>query len=1235
TWSLPLKFTTIAGFAGEFKEKDLPTGDYSAVVFQQKPYQEIARRPFKIEAYRIPQFEVQLSSPSTVRLDAPFKVKAVARYYAGGNVAGQPVSWTVTRRPWYYVPKGREGFLFASSTQFAREGQTRAPETIRRNATLTDDGADELTVNPQLDLDGSARVYRFETTVTGADNQPVSAAAEVKALPPFVLGMKLPRYSEKPFELKPELIAVGVDDKLLKGQDVLVRLYKRIWHSQLRETHFATGDAKYVTEQEDVKLSEKQVTTELNPVIPSFDLKESGVYVVELVARDKLGRVQTLSADLYVGGQTPVAWKKSREGVFELTTDKQKYKPGETAKVIIQSPFQSGSALVVVEEPGGNTYTWHEVSGGKAVHELVIKPNHVPNVSLHVALMRGRIGEGKTEDARYRPQTLGASLDVEVEPVRNQVSVELKHPESARPGTTVPVELTLKDDKGAPVSGEVTLWLVDEAVLSLSPEGPLDPLTAFIIRNARGTTVRDTRNTLVGKLFEQEEEPGGDGSEEEPAEQMTGKRLVRKNFQTVPYYQATLNVPASGKLTVQVPLSDDLTNFRVRAVAASGIQRFGFKQDVLKVRLPVLVQPQLPRFVRMGDRFWGGAVGRVVEGEGGPGLLAIKMSGPVEAATVQKPIDLQLNKAMSFVTPVTVKNTDVSKPSSLTVKVDVERKSDKAGDAFEVNIPVLPDRFVEKYAYFDTLKAGATKLKGPPEPARPGTASQQILATSIPGVLEIFSAVDYLSEYPHGCLEQKLSQLYPDVAQSVIFQKLGLQTAFSKQVSGHVKRLQEEMPSYQDSTGLFAFWPGGPGDVQVTAQAVEFLGAAKKAGMPVDEKLQSRAIDALKRVLRSDYAGLLADWRYDQQTAALRALTRVGQLDENYLIDLFHQRDRFDTMSLADLALTMTTSPATYRTNLEAMKGELWDSVIIKLNKGQPYFEGIKTRRTYWGYGYLSSTPSTVATVFEALLWIDPTDKRHDLLRDALLSYASADKGFGNTFENRRAIAALSVYLDRAKPNVPESTIALSYGATLKVDGTNKTARAAIASDEQITANVTGGPVGIRMAYEYVPASSGDKVTSQQKGFVVSRSETLIHSDGSPDTHFEDKAGTTQTLKLGDILELHTQITVDEERVHVALVVPFAAGMEPLNPELSNASSDAKPSQADSITPSYVQRLDNEVRYYFLRLPRGTHTFHFRVRAATEGSFTHPPPWAEQMYREEVRGRGEGLRIVVKGENER
>jgi alpha-2-macroglobulin len=358
-------------------------------------------------------------------------------------------------------------------------------------------------------------------------------------------------------------------------------------------------------------------------------------------------------------------------------------------------------------------------------------------------------------------------------------------------------------------------------------------------------------------------------------------------------------------------------------------------------------------------------------------------------------------------------------------------------------------------------------------------------------------------------------------------------------------------------------------------------------------------------------------------------------MDEHYLIDLFQHRNQMDAMALADLASVMSMQPKVYRTNLEALKNELWDLVIVKLNKGKPVFEGIKQGRSYWGYGFLSSEPSMVAAVFEALLRLDPDDSRHDLMRDALLSYANATQGFQSTYENRRAIAALALYLDHAKPNVPNSTLALSSGATLNVNGDTKTAKATVPSEKPLEATVTGGPVGVRVAYKYVPSTPGDKVTSVQRGFLVSRSATHLHADGSDETRFQDKAGETQALKVGDILEIHAQLVNDQTRTHVAFVVPFAAGLEPLNPALENAGSDAQPSQPDSIAPAYVQRLDNEVRYYFLQLPQGTFSFHFRVRAATEGSFVHPAPYAEQMYRQEVRGRGEGMRIVVQGDHER
>ncbi len=175
----------------------------------------------------------------------------------------------------------------------------------------------------------------------------------------------------------------------------------------------------------------------------------------------------------------------------------------------------------------------------------------------------------------------------------------------------------------------------------------------------------------------------------------------------------------------------------------------------------------------------------------------------------------------------------------------------------------------------------------------------------------------------------------------------------------------------------------------------------------------------------------------------------------------------------------------------------------------------------------------------------------------------------------------------------------------------------------------------MRAMYRYLAAAPGDTVEAKKDGFVVGRSLTWYHADGSAPTHQDDQPGRSLKVAVGDVMEIEATLVSVEARHHVALVVPFAAGLEPLNPELANAGADAKPSQADSLAATYVQRLDNEVRYYFTDLPAGSHRFYFRVRAASEGSFVHPAPFAEQMYREEVRGRGNGTRIIVSGTREK
>ena len=175
------------------------------------------------------------------------------------------------------------------------------------------------------------------------------------------------------------------------------------------------------------------------------------------------------------------------------------------------------------------------------------------------------------------------------------------------------------------------------------------------------------------------------------------RQTIRKNFQAVPYYNPTIVVGPDGVARVKVKLSDDLTNFKLRAKAISGPERFGFAVGHLEVRQPVVVQPALPRFVRPGDRFLAGATGRLVEGEAGPGKVSARFEGVTLDGPATQAIDWVANRALRFDFPVTIPTPGYDAEGRLTrsevlFRIGAERSADGAGDAVEVRLPLRDDR---------------------------------------------------------------------------------------------------------------------------------------------------------------------------------------------------------------------------------------------------------------------------------------------------------------------------------------------------------------------------------------------------------------------------------------------------------------------------------------------------------------------------------------------------------------
>ena len=301
----------------------------------------------------------------------------------------------------------------------------------------------------------------------------------------------------------------------------------------------------------------------------------------------------------------------------------------------------------MVETPDGNRYQWLTVKNGAATFDVVIQKNFVPRLPVHFVLMRGRIpGVVPVAGGRVdlgKPATVAATSWLTVEPVEHQVNVALQYPERAKPGETVEVKITLTDRAGKPASGEVTLWLVDQAVLALGKEQRLDPIPDFITPVHSRVGIQDTRNWTLG-ILPWSENPGGDTGAKEADESLLDKVTLRRDFKSVPYFNPGIMVGPSGVATVSVKLPDNLTNFKLRAKAVSGADRFGVATGQVSVRLPVIVQPALPRFVRPGDQFTATAIVRIVEGEGCAATAEMRAKGVEVSGTAKRSLDLKLNE---------------------------------------------------------------------------------------------------------------------------------------------------------------------------------------------------------------------------------------------------------------------------------------------------------------------------------------------------------------------------------------------------------------------------------------------------------------------------------------------------------------------------------------------------------------------------------------------------------------
>jgi uncharacterized protein YfaS (alpha-2-macroglobulin family) len=720
-----------------------------------------------------------------------------------------------------------------------------------------------------------------------------------------------------------------------------------------------------------------------------------------------------------------------------------------------------------------------------------------------------------------------------------------------------------------------------------------------------------------------QENPGGDQANEKPGLENIS---VRRNFTPVPIYLPHVKVGSDGIAHVQVKLPDTLTVFMLRAEVTSGPDRFGFATGQMRVRQPIVAQSVLPRFLRPGDTFDAVVLGRIVEGPGGAGSAQLSLDGLTATGAKQQTFTWTGAAPAKASFRVSVPQPEPGKDTAH-IRFLVRRDSDQVGDAVEIALPIRPDRpVVHERRLIEIAPGASSDLPAPPDDVRSGSYAGSLAVATDPALARALGALDYLLTYPFGCTEQRIALASSELALlpfAPIAGAEGLQDRVGVDVAAALRAIAQAV----DENGLVGYWPHTRGLVTLTAWSYELMIRADAAHLPIDTALRDRLADVLTQSLRSDYPHLLTNAALVERSIALYALAAGGKLDAAYASELARSAGALNTNGLAMVVSAIAATPNADRALVAGLLQTLWSRVHVLARDGVPAYAGLSDFDA--NPLILPSETRGLAEVTRAVALATPDEPRLALLRGGLVDLGDAD-GWGSTNANAAALRALAASWDVAVSDVPV-TAAMPDGAhQVTLGHAVPMARWTTAVPGPMRASNGGArPVLALHQASYVPGAPGWQAMPVQHGFVLTRSLLRVPGGGGPMVTIAPGADGALHLANGDIVEETAELVNPEPRTMVAISLPIASGLEPLNPNLATAPAEATPSAGPTLAPTYTAFGDDAVLYVYEALPAGTFQFHFRVRASTTGQFTEPPGTVEMMYRQDVAGASAGSLLAI------
>lgn len=1011
----------------------------------------------------------------------------------------------------------------------------------------------------------------FSTDVVTASYSPYDTYVGVKMPLPNKYGMLETGKANK-FE-----VATVNDKGQAKGSRRLeVKIYKVDWrwwwdssNDDLSLYSSATSNTPVMTKQIVTDASGKGSFTF------AADEEEWGRYLVRVTDTEgghSAGETVLIDYPSWSGRSRNTTGEEAAMLMF--STDKEKYAVGE--KAVISFPSSEGGRALVSLENGSKvvkTY-WAPTKKGETQMTIPITPELAPNVYIHITLLQPH-----ATTANDSPIRMYGIVPIEVVDKNTILQPQINMPAVLKPEQKTTIKVSEKS--GKPMT--YTIAIVDDGLLDLTRFKTPNAWDSFYAKEALGVKTWDIYDDVIGAYGGQVNQVFSIGGD---ADMGGGQAKKANRFKPVVIYLGPYTIGAGQTRVHDIKLPKYVGSVRTMVVAANAdFSAYGMAEKTTPVRSPLMLLASLPRKVTPKEKVTLPVTVFAMESQVKNVTLQLKTNNGFRVIG-------KSTQSISFTRPdekVAYFDLEVNDLTGIG-KVTVIATSGKEKASYDVELDIMNPNPVTTMYKEVVLEPGKSAKIDWASLGVAGSNKARLEVSSFPSI-DFNRRLDYLIQYPHGCVEQTTSSVFPQLYLADI---ADIDQTRKNKIQKNVTMAIQKLSQFQVADGGFSYWPGqSDPDDWGSSYAGHFLVEAEKKGYALPMNMKKQWLQYQQKNARQ--------WRYNQ----------------GYHND-FAQAYRLYTLALAgspDLSSMNRLRETPGISNESRLRLAAAYALAGQKNVGQSLLSQstLEDTNDEYDYYYYGSADRNRAMALETLVILGQKEKAFAMATK--LAKQMSSNQWMSTQTTAYCLYAMSKF---AQLNGPKG-IDISYtnkGKTQAINTAKTFADRALElspSNSVTLKNNKQGTLYVKVVYSGILPVGQEQ--TEERGFKTNIS-------------FKDRAGKViNPSSLAQGTEFVAEVTISntkgESVDNVALTQIIPSGWEIVNTRFTDFGSFAENNV------EYTDIRDDRTNFYFSLKHNETKVFRILLNASYPGSYYLPGVQCEAMYDNSFLARTKGQWVQV------